>query len=114
MMFVLLNVLGVSYWGSTFIGNTTGACVSFFLNRSFTFKSGVSCQKGLPRFFVIILVCYFSSYFISEKMIGMFGYVLALDQGLAQNSSVLLGSGFYTLSNYVGQKYVVFRKMTAA
>ncbi|WP_191270746.1 GtrA family protein [Neobacillus kokaensis] len=114
IMFFLLNVLGISYWVSTFTGNTVGACVSYLLNRSFTFRSSVSLQKGLPRFCAIIFICYFSAYFCSEKILQAAGHLFPLDQSFIQNSSILLGSGLYTLSNYLGQKYIVFKKITPA
>ena len=114
MMFFLLNVLGVSYWISTFTGNAVGACVSFLLNRTFTFRSSVSYHKGLPLFCAIILTCYFSSYFCSEKIVLLMGHIIYLDSSLAQNASILLGSVFYTLSNYLGQKHIVFKKVTSA
>lgn len=114
IMFFLLNGLGISYWVSTFIGNTVGACISFILNRTFTFQSSVSYHKGLPRFYAIIFICYFSSYFCSEKIVLMMGHLIALNSSFAQNGSILLGSVFYTVSNYLGQKYIVFKKIKTA
>lgn len=105
IMFFLLNVANVSYWTSTFIGNAAGACVSFLLNRTFTFKSDVSYYKGLPRFIAIIVLCYFSSYFCSEKLAEWI-----FSPSVKENISVLLGSVFYTISNYFGQRYFVFKK----
>ncbi|UOK56276.1 GtrA family protein [Bacillus sp. OVS6] len=43
---LLLNVINVSYWLSTFLGNTIGAAVSYYLNRSFTFSSQASIKKA--------------------------------------------------------------------
>ncbi|AZU63790.1 GtrA family protein [Neobacillus mesonae] len=114
IMLILLNSLGLSYWISTFTGNTIGACVSFLLNRTFTFRSTISFQKGIPRFCAIIFICYFSSYFCSEKILQAAGQIFTADQAMLQNGSVLLGSGFYTISNYFGQKYIVFKKITTA
>ncbi|WP_430101061.1 GtrA family protein [Paenibacillus polymyxa] len=37
-MFLLFNILETNYWLSTFIGNSVGATVSYFLNKRFTFK----------------------------------------------------------------------------
>ncbi|MEO2073916.1 MAG: GtrA family protein [Bacillus sp. (in: firmicutes)] len=109
IMLFLLNVAEASYWISTFTGNAVGACVSFLLNRSFTFKSTVAYHKGLPRFFITILLCYFSSYFVSEKVGEWTSRVLIVSSETEKNVSVLLGSVFYTISNYLGQKYFVFK-----
>jgi putative flippase GtrA len=109
IMFFLYNVAGVSYWTATFIGNTIGACVSFLLNRTFTFKSNVSFQKGLPRFFVIIFICYFSAYFCSEKLLELLSQLYVLSTSTEKNASILVGSTLYTMANYLGQKYFVFK-----
>jgi putative flippase GtrA len=114
IMFFLLNVVGLSYWTSTFLGNAIGACVSFLLNRTFTFKSNVSFHKGLPKFFAIILICYFSAYFCSEKLVELTSQFYLLSTSIEENASVLLGSTFYTIANYLGQKYVVFKKIKTA
>ncbi|MGG3564150.1 GtrA family protein [Neobacillus rhizosphaerae] len=113
IMFLLLNVVGASYWFSTFTGNAVGACVSFLLNRAFTFKSTVSYHKGLPRFIIVILLCYFSSYFLSGKMGEWIGQNFIISPEVVKNVSVLLGSVFYTICNYLGQKYLVFSTRTS-
>jgi putative flippase GtrA len=110
IMFVLLNAAGFSYWLATFTGNAVGAFVSFTLNRAFTFKSTVSYQKGLPAFLVIILLCYFISYFLSEKLGMWLSQSAIISPGMEENTSVLMGSVLYTISNYLGQKYVVFKQ----
>jgi putative flippase GtrA len=110
-MFSLLNIAHLSYWTSTFAGNAAGACVSYLLNRSYTFNSKVSYQRGLPRFVLIILFCYFSAYFCSERLVEWISPSLPLSASLTENASILLGSALYTISNYFGQKYLVFKKL---
>jgi putative flippase GtrA len=114
LMFFLLNVAGLSYWTSTFTGNAIGACFSFLLNRTFTFKSNVSFHKGLPRFFVIILICYFSAYFCSEKLLEWTNQFYLLSTYTKENASIILGSTLYSMSNYLGQKYFVFKSIKTA
>lgn len=111
LMFFLLNVAGLSYWVSTFTGNAIGACVSFLLNRTFTFRSNVSFKKGLPRFFVIIFSCYFSAYFCSEKLVKLLSQFYLLSPFMEKNASILIGSTLYTIANYLGQKYFVFNNI---
>ena len=111
LMFFFLNVAGLSYWTSTFTGNAMGACVSFLLNRTFTFKSNISLQKGLPRFFVIIFICYFLAYFCSEKLLELLSQSYLLSTFMEKNASILLGSTLYTIANYLGQKYFVFNNI---
>lgn len=109
IMLLLLNVAGATYWVSTFTGNALGACASFLLNRSFTFKSRIAYNRGVPRFFITILICYFSAYFVSEKVGEWAGRMFLISAEGEKNVSVLLGSVLYTMSNYLGQKYFVFK-----
>jgi putative flippase GtrA len=111
IMFLLLNVFQLSYWFSTFIGNTAGACISFILNRTYTFNSNVSYMRGIPRFLVIILICYISAYFFSERIFGWISTIFFFSTSLEQNGAVFLGSVLYTISNYFGQKHFVFRNV---
>lgn len=105
--FLFLNLLEQSYWTSTFIGNSIGAICSFLLNRTFTFNSDAAILTGGIRFILVILVCYFLSYTLSSYLIQFFQF-----RGVLSNRefAVLLGTIFYTVSNYIGQKYVVFHK----
>lgn len=104
--FLLLHAAGLSYWLSTFVGNTVGAICSFLLNRIFTFNSDVSYVRGGFRFLIVILVCYVCSYSLSPLIARLMSFHLLSDKNLA----VLIGAMLYTLSNYMGQKYFVFKK----
>ncbi|MBT2665024.1 GtrA family protein [Bacillus sp. ISL-4] len=104
----LMNVLEFSYWVSTFIGNGTGAVTSFLLNRTFTFKSDIEWRRGVARFFCVILICYSAAYSLGQAIAeSMEGSVYLPIQ---QNVAVLIGAIFYTVLNYIGQKYFVFKK----
>lgn len=111
VIFILLNILGLSYWTSTFIGNCVGALVSYLLNRTFTFNSQIDFTKGVPRFITVILVCYFLSYSLSEFLADG---VYLLDSSILfineEEFAILLGSGLYTIANYFGQRNFVFKK----
>ena len=108
-MFLLRNGLSWPYWLATFSGNSLGAAVSFLMNRTFTFKSKVSIQKGGPRFLAVILSCYFFSYSISRHITGLLGNMEWWSDLITRdNLAILLGSGIYTVSNYYGQKRFVF------
>jgi putative flippase GtrA len=110
VIFIFLE-LTKNYWFATFVGNSVGAAVSFFLNRTFTFKSSVSLQRGIPVFILTILVCYSGSYATSKWLIMLAGLPAFLPTFISeQDVAVLLGAGLYTLSNYLGQKYFVFSK----
>jgi putative flippase GtrA len=110
-MYLFLHALGLSYWISTFIGNSVGACVSFFLNRSFTFKSESSVSKSAFRFVAVILCCYFISYDLGRNFVT---WALKSSELLNANRktdlAILLGTSMYTVLNYLGQKRFVFSK----
>lgn len=110
-MYLFLHVAGFSYWLSTFLGNSIGACVSFLLNRNFTFKSQNSVVGSAFRFVIVILCCYFISYDIGKKFTEWALNMLPFSFGnLTTDLAVLVGTGLYTVLNYFGQKLFVFPK----
>lgn len=110
-MYVFLHGFSCSYWVSTFIGNTIGAIVSYFLNRTFTFKSKTAVRSSMFRFAVVILFCYFFSYFLGEKFaFFVFSKLPFFPKNNITDAAVLFGTGFYTVSNYWGQRLFVFHK----
>ncbi|MEH7382902.1 GtrA family protein [Bacillus sp. JJ1533] len=102
-IFMLLHVIGLSYWISTFLGNSIGAVVSYQLNRRFTFASHTAIGRSFPLFVAVILGCYFLSFSISKIVASL---ILA---HYPNEAAVLLGTGLYTIMNYLGQKYIVFQ-----
>ncbi len=109
IIFTLLQVLGLPYFLSTFIGNSIGALVSFQLNKTFTFQSNKPVHRSAPLFILVVVVSYFSAYSFSDYVadgIGSFQFNLFSISN--ENIAVLLGTGLYTVFNYLGQKYFVF------
>ncbi|KOP83007.1 GtrA family protein [Cytobacillus solani] len=109
-MFLLLNIAELSYWFSTFIGNSIGAIVSYSLNRTFTFQSKVTIKKSVPRFIAVILFCYLFSYKVSEMAAGMIIGKFPLIRLTGENLAIIIGTAVYMITNYFGQRLYVFRK----
>jgi putative flippase GtrA len=111
VMYLLLHGFGLSYWISTFLGNSVGACISFFLNRRFTFKSDISVLTGLFRFITVILISYFISYSLGESLVQSLlnNNVTFISKGKT-DLAVLISTFLYTLLNYLSQKLFVFHK----
>ncbi|MGG5253193.1 GtrA family protein [Neobacillus sp. SM06] len=108
-MYFFLHGLSFSYWTATFIGNSVGAVVSYFLNRTFTFKSSTAVGKSMFRFVAVILACYFLSYYLGEKLaIIVLQQLPLISDKYAADAAVLVGTGIYTISNYLGQRMFVF------
>jgi putative flippase GtrA len=109
LIYSLLHI--TSYWTATFIGNSIGAVVSFFLNRSFTFKSHSNLMKSSLKFFGVTLVCYFIAYKISFVAISYALGLLHIDnKRLIEYVAVLFGMGTYTILNYLGHRFYTFAK----
>ncbi|WP_127580106.1 GtrA family protein [Paenibacillus koleovorans] len=108
--YAFLNLAGFNYWVSTFLGNTIGAIVSYWLNKKFTFKSDVSVGRSAWKFVLVILVCYFGSYQLGI-MLSHWGLGLIGVEGSkwAENVAILIGNGVYTITNYLGHRFFTFR-----
>lgn len=112
-MFLLLNLFGWTYWLATFTGNSIGAVVSYFLNRSFTFNSQLNVSEGMPKFVVVIFICYLISYSMSEVVADIVIIPNWAASFVTQDELAILGGTvLYTLTNYLGQKSFVFRKLS--
>ncbi|MNP17943.1 GtrA-like protein [compost metagenome] len=109
-IFLLLNLLDFNYWISTFMGNSIGAIVSYCLNKRFTFNSNVSNREAFWKFVSVIVLCYLISYTASYILFDILIGELIHDVALRSNFTALIGAGIYTLLNYIGQKYFVFKK----
>lgn len=107
---LMLHVVGIGYWASTFIGNAVGALVSYILNKKFTFRSKAKVAGSLWKFFLVTLACYGLSYGI-----GLYGgfWLAAVFPAFPDNrvhdAATLLGTALYTVTNYLGHKYFSFR-----
>jgi putative flippase GtrA len=108
VIYLLLHVGGLSYWMSTFLGNAVGAIVSFFLNRSFTFKSQSSVSKSMLRFAAVILFCYVISYSIGRNVVEFLLSNSGLLSSIKTDIAVFISTGLYTVLNYLCQKFIVF------
>jgi putative flippase GtrA len=108
--FLLFNLLELGYWVSTFTGNTIGAIVSYFLNKSFTFRSDVSVRSSWWKFALVILICYGLSYGASMLLANLCSYLFpSASPALLHNGAILIGNGLYMISNYLGHRYFTFR-----
>lgn len=104
-----LNVIELNYWGSTFIGNSVGAVVSYLLNKSFTFKSKAPLLKSSLQFIAIIFICYLTAYSLGIVLAELIFPSIRLSAYLSYHElSVIFGTIFYTMLNYIGQKWFVF------
>ena len=108
IMFVFYNVFHLSYWISSASNYFFGSILSYFLNKSFTFKYGKADFKSIFRFTVNILVCYLLDYGIAKPVMrwALSGYSVTVQE----NVSMVLGMVLFVALNYLGQRFFAFKK----
>ncbi len=108
IMFVFYNVLNLSYWISTASNYFFGSVLSYFLNKYFTFESRDNSIKSIVLFAVNITVCYLAAYGAAKPIAA---YVFSgLGEKLQGNISMLIGMCLFVALNYLGQRFIVFKK----
>jgi putative flippase GtrA len=108
IMFSLYNFAGFNYWLSSALNYFFTSIFSFFMNRYFTFQIK-NWSLVMVLFFVLtIIVSYFVAYSIARPFIHML--LQNHDQRLRDNISMVMGMCLFTLLNYFGQRFIVFRK----
>jgi putative flippase GtrA len=110
LMFLLYNLAGFGYWGSSAASYILASILSYFLNKSFTFRNKGSVAKTALRFSLNIAVCYLLAYSISKPLVNMVLLNTSLSKSIVEQISMLFGMGLFTILNYVGQRFFAFRE----
>lgn len=97
---------GLGYWPSTAIAYAAGSVLSFFLNRSFTFHSGEAIGESAIRFLICTVVCYIVGYGLAQLFVRDIGTLSLLWE---ERLRKMVGMCLYTLFNYCGQRFFIFR-----
>lgn len=107
-MFLLYNLAHCSYLLSSALNYVVGGIVSFFLNRAYTFRPQTRSAGQCVRFAVTIVLCYCFAYGAAKPL------AVRLLSGCSirvqENVALLIGMGVYTVTNFLGQRFFVFRK----
>lgn len=108
VMFLFYNVFHVGYWVASALNYIVGSIVSFFLNKYFTFKSEEKSLGEVLRFIINITVCYILAYGIAKPCVHSLlgGYSLTV----RDNAAMLAGMCLFVVLNYIGQRFLVFRR----
>ena len=108
IMFVFYNVFHLSYWLSSASNYFFGSILSYFLNKSFTFRYGKTDFKSIAKFTINILVCYLLAYGIAKPVMRhlLSGYSVSIQD----NVSMALGMVLFVALNYLGQRFFAFKK----
>jgi putative flippase GtrA len=108
IMFCLYNVFSAGYWFSSMANYVLGSILSFFLNKYFTFSVKKWNLFIIITFIINIVLCYAIAYGIAKPFIS---YLLRNSSvKIKENIALFTGMCLFTGINYVGQRFVVFRR----
>lgn len=96
-----------AYWVSSAANYVLGSILSYFLNKTFTFKSKTNTGKTMWRFVINISICYLIAYGVAKPLAALiFSNASATMQA---NMAMLAGMCFFVALNYIGQRFFVFK-----
>ena len=98
----------VSYWTSSAVNIVVGSIVSYLLNKHFTFQSNTEGKKDIGKFIINILICYVLAYGIAQPVAKII--FSSCSKLILQIISLLSGSVLFTIINYFGQRFWVFKE----
>lgn len=113
VMFLLYNLAGFGYWGSSAASYLLGAVLSYVLNKKFTFQNEDAVWKTALKFAVNVAVCYLLAYSLAQPAVTWLLSSMKLEQKIVEQAAMLAGMALYTLFNYVGQRFFAFRQNKA-
>jgi putative flippase GtrA len=107
-MFVLYNVAGCGYWFSSASAYIAGSAQGFFLNKYFTFQIREWSLRIVIAYIATIAGAYAIAYSIARPAIS---YLLnGYSKRYTENISLFTGMCIFTALNYMGQRFIVFRR----
>ncbi len=106
IMFFSYNCLNLSYWISSALAYCIGIICSFFLNKYITFQNH---HKSVLQV-LLFIACTVTSYLIAFTITKNIFSLLSDSQEFKDNISMIAGMILYTMLNYMGQRFIIFRK----
>jgi putative flippase GtrA len=94
------RVIGLPTVVSNLIGYCVGLCVSFMINRSWTFRSDRSTRAALPRFLMVFVASYLAN--LATLLVLVDGFHLRVEW------ATVVATVPYTLTFYFGSRWFVF------
>lgn len=105
---VFYNVWHWNYWVASGTSYIIGSVFSYFANRKITFKTEERGWKPAFRFGINIAVCYFIAYGVARPLVA--GLMQGYTKSIVENVAIIVGMGLFIILNFLGQKFMVFRK----
>jgi putative flippase GtrA len=110
IMFVLYNFSNQGYWISSAASYMAGSVLSFFLNKYFTFGVRHWSASMVIMFVLNIVFCYIAAYGAAKPALNWL--LRNSPQKTRENLALFAGMCLFTGLNYLGQRFLVFRKTT--
>jgi putative flippase GtrA len=108
IMFGLYNIVGCGYWFSSAMNYFLTSILSFFLNKYFTFEAKNWSLFMVLAFILTIMVAYLMAYGIAKPLAS---WILKnKTEKIRDNVSLFVGMCLFTGLNYLGQRFIAFRK----
>jgi putative flippase GtrA len=108
IMLLLYNLANMSYWFSSVCNYFITSVLSFFLNKYFTFAVREWTIFMVLSFIAVIAVSYVVAYGIAKPVMA---FVLHnSSQKFRENAALLSGVCIFTVLNYLGQRFLVFKE----
>lgn len=108
VMFFSYNVVHLNYWISSAANYVVGSVVSYILNKYFTFQNSERSVKQLIYFIVNISVCYLIAYGAAKPLV--YRILDSASTAIRDNCAMVAGMCLFVVLNYLGQRFVVFKK----
>lgn len=114
VMFLLYNLAfknyhdsSWAYWVSSAANYILGSILSYFLNKTFTFKSKTNTRQTMYRFVINISLCYLIAYGVAKPVAR--AIFSGASVSMQANMAMLAGMCFFVALNYIGQRFFVFK-----
>ena len=108
LQFVLYNFFSWDYWPATAANYIVGSTVSYFLNKHYTFKASDKKPLTALWFVLEIAACYLIAYGVAKPLMAAILAGYGMDS--KENVAMLVGMAIFSGLNYLGQRFIVFRK----
>ena len=107
IMFLFYNVFHFGYWISSASNYVFGSILSYFLNKSFTFRNTDKSPRVFLRFTANILVCYLVAYGVAKPLARL--VLSGFSVSWQENAAMFVGMCAFTFINYIGQRIFAFK-----
>jgi putative flippase GtrA len=108
LMCVLYEILTLNYWAASMLAVVIVSAFSFFMNKYFTFGVRRWSIYMVVKFSAVIIISYILAYGIARPAVN---YLIGTGpQRISEILALFTGMCLFTALNYLGQRFLVFKK----